>query len=67
MLFNSKKILKPVLLSANSDFRLQKGSPCANADADPANIPQPRFMGEAFHFPFLPPTMRQIASYEYDR
>jgi hypothetical protein len=28
---------------------LQKGSPCTNAGADPANIPQPRFLGEAFN------------------
>ena len=34
---------------ANNDFRLQKGSPCANAGADLANIPQPRFLGEAFN------------------
>ena len=34
---------------ANNDFRLQKGSPCANAGADPVNIPQPRFLGEAFN------------------
>ena len=35
--------------SANNDFRLQKGSPCANAGADPANIPQPHFIAEAFN------------------
>jgi hypothetical protein len=34
---------------ANNDFRLQKESPCANAVANPAKIPQPRFMGEAFN------------------
>ncbi len=34
---------------ANNDFRLQKGSPCANAGAEPANIPQPHFLGEAFN------------------
>jgi hypothetical protein len=28
---------------ANNDFRLQKGSPCANAGAEPADIAQPRF------------------------
>lgn len=34
---------------ANHDFRLQKGSPCANAGADPADIAQPRFIGEAIY------------------
>ncbi len=34
---------------ANNDFRLQKGSLCENAGADPANIPQPYFVGEAFN------------------
>jgi parallel beta-helix repeat protein len=28
---------------ANNDFRLQKGSPCIGAGADPANLPQPPF------------------------